>query len=642
MAKWFTFLSILLISVFLQFYGCDIFSDSDRDGIPDEEDNCVDVANPGQLDGDADGYGDACDNCPMVTYRSFSDQRDSDSDGVGDLCDNCINVENADQADVDNDGIGDACSDYADAVHYELLAKASPDECYFGIGEDNAFDPEGFDLGACVAEGGKPKINESYIWGMTKVNGKIFFGTYANPLCADFVATAPYDNGVQACELHRENNTNSLVSRDVRPPSLFVYDTKTGGLSKLSINSTGQALLNRTKGMRVAANLDGVVFLAGPAIGNEETSVFAFDAETGASLGAQTLPYKSTRSWLVVNGRLYCGVTSKTTGGAVLKWIGSSHDPFNFEVVAEKIPGRIAHMCFHEDRIFFSTWPNFDINSMLHIFSPDYSQSGMEASLWMSPVVGAELDPGDIDDWEKVWSIFEYEADMVNAMITGGGALASFDGWLYWGTMHLPKNLQYFLIVNGLTMSPSEKAHAPAGSHRAAAFFRGRNFDSRSNKSVELLYGEEYLDVYSPFSGWSTVLNNMRQQNQAGGVPRYGHAGFGNRSNNYIWTMGVHKAKLYIGTMDMVGADLFCIADSESEAMPVNVLGFGNVANYGIRAMISDDYFYLGSANPYNISTYNGKGLLAAMPDLGFYLNPEYLTDLNGTGGWELIRLDVE
>lgn len=57
-------------------------------------------------DGDGDGYGDSCDNCPAI---SNSDQSDSDGDGVGDSCDNCPLTKNSDQADRDRDGVGDAC-----------------------------------------------------------------------------------------------------------------------------------------------------------------------------------------------------------------------------------------------------------------------------------------------------------------------------------------------------------------------------------------------------------------------------------------------------------------------------------------------------------------------------------------------------
>ena len=105
--------------------------DRDRDGIPDSIDNCREIPNPDQRDGDGDHLGDACDpdhdndgfwdardNCPLVANP---DQRDSDHNGVGDACqdsdgdgivdqvDNCLNVPNPDQTDTDSDGQGNVC-----------------------------------------------------------------------------------------------------------------------------------------------------------------------------------------------------------------------------------------------------------------------------------------------------------------------------------------------------------------------------------------------------------------------------------------------------------------------------------------------------------------------------------------------------
>ena len=48
-------------------------SDGDGDGVPDDEDNCPDVANPDQADCDNDGIGDAC-------------EPDCDADGIPDDC----------------------------------------------------------------------------------------------------------------------------------------------------------------------------------------------------------------------------------------------------------------------------------------------------------------------------------------------------------------------------------------------------------------------------------------------------------------------------------------------------------------------------------------------------------------------------
>jgi len=58
--------------------------DTDGDGIPDEEDNCVDVPNEDQAEFDGDGVGDVCDNC---SERANPGQDDCDGDYCGNLCD---------------------------------------------------------------------------------------------------------------------------------------------------------------------------------------------------------------------------------------------------------------------------------------------------------------------------------------------------------------------------------------------------------------------------------------------------------------------------------------------------------------------------------------------------------------------------
>jgi hypothetical protein len=121
---------VLVLAACNQVYGLDETIgppplDSDKDGIADEDDNCVLVANDGQANADDDTFGDVCDPCPMgpqsgidVDEDGVDDScdacamgvnHDEDGDGLLDGCDNCPGVANVDQLDGEGDGIGDAC-----------------------------------------------------------------------------------------------------------------------------------------------------------------------------------------------------------------------------------------------------------------------------------------------------------------------------------------------------------------------------------------------------------------------------------------------------------------------------------------------------------------------------------------------------
>lgn len=142
-------------------------NDLDRDGISDNQDNCVETPNADQSDLDNDGLGDACDpdmdgdglmqgidNCPRVPNP---DHRDSDGDGMGDACDpdddndgvldmdgggkkldNCPFFPNATQTDVDGDGIGDACDDDSDNDGVPDYADFFPDDAGKSLNDANA------------------------------------------------------------------------------------------------------------------------------------------------------------------------------------------------------------------------------------------------------------------------------------------------------------------------------------------------------------------------------------------------------------------------------------------------------------------------------------------------------------------------
>ena len=160
--------------------------DMDNDTVANAADNCPLIANLDQADPDGDGKGTVCDNCPNVAN---SNQLDSDGDGLGDACDNCDTVANPSQADADSDGIGDDCDNCPNAANADQL-----DTDDDGIGDLCDTDPTGdrwldeeFD-GACTG------LDDTGSWDQTSMlarwprtwgssNGTFTAGKGWNPSC---------------------------------------------------------------------------------------------------------------------------------------------------------------------------------------------------------------------------------------------------------------------------------------------------------------------------------------------------------------------------------------------------------------------------------------------------------------------------
>lgn len=530
-----------------------------------------------------------------------------------------------------------------------LRAKAQADECFSSIGSNLPFTKP-----PCFF--GQPKVNQGYIWAMTEANNEIWFGTVANPQCItegglSATAPTPYQTPSWVCEFGKSAYAALLPAQfgDFRPSQVFVYNKTTHSLTDLTPKAPVSAsnplgidpIMYTTLGLRAAVTIGDLVLLAGQALSvTPGLNFLAFRASDHAYLGSVTLPnYDSIRQFTTYNGQVYTAVGKGLNGGSVLKYTGAIGPApctscVQFDVVGD-LDGSGAYIAAHQNRLFVSTWPDGQVTSL--------------ASLYMSPVVPNTGGLPTSSSWTKVWDATNYEPDRVIAASYAAGALASFDGYLYWGTMHVPWSATgVFLSVYGAPTTTQDWANAVIGTFRTATIFRGRNFDTIPD--VQLLYGSPVLESYTPPFGnipgkWQLVDNHMPAGKKN---PLYGPPGFGNPYNNYTWSMSVWDNRLWIGTMDwghpaqqgtlaiysglnqtvppevtaffglqVFGADLFFLQSSQSPAVPETLSGVGNYTSYGVRNMVPSSNLFLGMANPSNLLT-NPAGPL---------------------GGWELIEL---
>jgi hypothetical protein len=542
----------------------------------------------------------------------------------------------------------------ATKLQYNLtrLAKAKPDECFNGIGQP-------YPAGPPCAEG-KAKVDQAYVWGLTQVGQTIWFGTGANVNCLVSGATldyvVPVANDNYTCEYGeaqtvKTDPTIPTYLGDMRPPQVWTYDKKTRKSVNLSSEITANgaadtALLAHTVGLRAAGTLGGVVLFGGPT-SDDTMNMFAFDASSKKYLGSINFPdFGNIRTFLVAEDALYLGVgvgRNGSLGGAVLRWTGSLADPFNFETVAS-LPVQAADLTLYGDQIAATSWPAAQPTSV-----------AMLAGLWVSPKLSdgdPGLNPEDSAGWKQIWNARMYEPDKVVSATYGGGGIASYGGYVYWGTMHVPMKSS---MASANKYPPVDEAAAKeqdVNTQRAVSIWRAKDLGLPTQK-IELLYGETSLPAWDPVtSTWSQVSTNF--------TPLYGKSGFGNLFNNYTWRMTVVDDKLFIGTMDwsylvkdlihdsktapvnaaaqaalsdpsswgqplikpsQFGGDLWMFSDTTSKATAINTRGEGNYLNYGIRNMIPNGAggLYLGMANPMNLRT-----------------DPK---DRYPEGGWELIQL---
>ena len=498
-----------------------------------------------------------------------------------------------------------------------LLAQVAPDECFNGIGED--YPPINPD-GTCTQ--GQPKANQSYIWGLTEQGGKLWFGTLANAACIlDGTAGGqPMANSLFTCEFGQSKNARTYPSipaslGDWRIPKIYSWDLATGELVNRTPNN---ALMKNTLGFRGAGSIDNIAFLAGPGLSGNGINIFAFRADTGQFLGACTrTEYNYVRGWKLVDGVLYVGVGSDTQGG-VLRWDGAPDAPSGnfcgrFSEVG-RTTADVANVTLYVDgngqnRIAATTVP---------IRSPA-GGNGAGVGVWISPVIpSGGLTSANASGWRLIWTPSQYDPDQVVSRFGyAGGAVQYFDGWLYWGTIHLQSSKALSIQETctkpycfGMPSNPQELQQLAQAVYRTTSVWRGRNLENPRTREIQLLYGESELPA--------VVAPKTFEMKPTGWTPLYGPSGFGNPGNEYIWQMAVFGGRLYLGTFDasalqgstdQYGADLWRFDSSDSPAVNEDYTGLGDRYNYGIRILqpLEDGSGLIaGMANPFNLAPGGG------------------------------------
>lgn len=312
-----------------------------------------------------------------------------------------------------------------------LLDKAKPDECWADVGSPQNQYPAGPTCGTGLT----PKVNQGYVWGLASAGQDLWFGTAPNPQClvigallsAAKLPLDPIKTDSYVCEFGQSQYAKGHglpgVVGDFRPPDIFSFNlqSKTDIKRNSQLDVAGQLLLQTTVGLRSAGSFNNVVILAGPSLLGG-INLFAFnEGPPEKYIGSTHLSqYSDIRQWVVAgsSNSLYTGVENTNGTGSVLLWTGNASNPFSFQVVSDNIDNEVAYITEHNHQLWVTTWPT----------------SGHYAGLWMSP----KLPLSGPVDWTEVWSAEKYEPDPVTATVYAGGAMASFNGYLYWGMMIVP------------------------------------------------------------------------------------------------------------------------------------------------------------------------------------------------------------
>lgn len=617
------------------------------------------------------------------------------------------------------------------AVGY-VRAKASPDECWNGMGLNARWQFINPTTGCGPTQ--TPKVDQGYIWGQTLVGNQIFFGTFANAECLGYAPNNSNPppvliNNYWACEFTNSAYANTHggplppALGDDRPPRMYIYDIPTKTIRDITPKLPAAAaptlcpvtgndaictdpLWNTMVGVRSATSytepatgktyviVSGQALINGPSQNAVNFYIWGI-TENRWVAKYQYVGYADIRHWLNYQGVLYAAAFKPTpNGGSLLRYAGSLAtvpNPANPQTNGGSTiascgtsftnpPAPTGNCIKFQDvgdfdtpasevvvaptgttdagRIFIGTWPPVGPNP-----------NNLVGGIYMSPVVPAGgLTTDYAPQWTKVWNAGNYDPDPTIKQTYGMGGMAFYNGYLYWGTLNPTlSGVNRIFNLYGKPSDPNTVVTDGLKANRTSVLFRAQNF-STGTPSIDLLYGETQLPVYTPANNttnpptpesWTLMPNNVPSGSctTACGTPAlYGQSGFNNIWTNYIWGMSVINSRLYVGTMSWeflaaananqsstplptlatpqpshFGASLLYFPDTTHGAIPVSTNGLGNFLNYGVRNIIpySPTSFFIGTANPMNLATYGTTNVVGAACNVA-----------QCRGGWELIEIN--
>lgn len=245
-----------------------------------------------------------------------------------------------------------------------VRAKASPDECWTGLGLNTRWDFINQTAGQppCLSNQ-IPKVDQGYIWGQTVVGSQIFFGSFANAEC---LGAAPNNsnptpvvyNNAWACEYTDSPYANTHggplppALGDDRPPRMYIYNVTTHTIQDITpklpaaaaptlCTTTGtdaicvDSLWTTMVGVRSATPYvepttgKTYVIVSGQALvnGSSQNAINFYIwgiTENRWVAKYQYVGYADVRHWLNYQGVLYAAAFKPTpTGGSLLRFAGS-------------------------------------------------------------------------------------------------------------------------------------------------------------------------------------------------------------------------------------------------------------------------------------------------------------------------------